>query len=183
MMTRNERWLAADRAWLGRRATGSVLEVAIGSGASLPHYPVGARITGIDLSPAMLGLSRARAARLGMSVDLVEGDAERLPFPDASFETVACALALCSIPSPERAIAEMRRVLVPGGRLLLLDHVPSTWPPIRAVQWLAERCSIPLAGEHFTRRPLPLVEAHGFEIDESARRIAGIVERLSATKR
>jgi len=115
-------------------------------------------------------------------VDLSEGDAEHLPFGDASFDTVACTLSLCTIPSPEAAIAEMRRVLGPGGHLLLLDHIGSTWPPVYAAQWLVERITIRMAGEHFTRRQLPLVKAAGFQIVETERHLAGTVERIHAVK-
>lgn len=170
------------REWLGARARGRVLEVAIGTGRSLPHYHADATVTGIELSPAMLGIARQRAARLGRAVDLREGDAERLPFADESFDTVLCALSLRGIPDPARAIGEMRRVLVPGGRLLLLDHVGSTWPPLRAAQWLLERITIRAAGEHFTRRQFPLVRAAGFDIAEVERRKAGTVERVHAVK-
>jgi ubiquinone/menaquinone biosynthesis C-methylase UbiE len=170
------------REWLGARARGRVLEVAIGTGLNLPHYPADVEITGIELSPAMLTIARQRATDLGRSADLRTGDAERLPFADASFDTVVCALAMCTIPEPVTAIGEMRRVLVPGGRLLLLDHIGSTWPPVYAAQWLLERVTIRLAGEYFTRRPLPLVEAAGFRIVEAQRLKAGTVERLHAVK-
>jgi len=73
-------------------------------------------------------------------------------------------------------------VLVPGGRLLLLDHIGSTWPPIYAAQWLFERLTIRLAGEHFTRRQLPIVQAAGFEVVEVERLKAGTVERIFARK-
>jgi ubiquinone/menaquinone biosynthesis C-methylase UbiE len=173
---------AGGREWLGARARGRVLEVAIGTGLSLPHYPPGATVTGIELSPAMLAIARQRAASLGLDADLREGDAEHLPFDDASFDTVVCALALCTIPSPAAALAEMRRVLVSGGHLLLLDHVGSTWPPVYAAQWLAERITIRTAGEHFTRRQLPLVQAAGFQVTETERLKAGTVERIHAVK-
>jgi ubiquinone/menaquinone biosynthesis C-methylase UbiE len=170
------------REWLGTRAHGRVLEVAVGTGRNLPHYPADATITGVELSPAMLDLARKRAADLGRDADLREGDAEHQPFPDASFDTVVCALSLCTIPDPAAAISEMRRVLVPGGRLLLLDHIGSTWPPIYAAQWLLERLTIRAAGEHFTRRQLPLVKAAGFEVMEVERLKAGTVERIHARK-
>jgi len=173
---------AGGREWLGERAAGRVLEVAIGTGLNLPHYPAEVAITGVELSPAMLAIARRRAAELGRTVDLHEGDAEHLPFQDGSFDTVVCALSLCTIPDPAAAIGEMRRVLVPGGRLLLLDHIGSTWPPIYAAQWLLERLTIRLAGEHFTRRQLPLVEAAGFDIVETERRKAGTAERIFARK-
>jgi ubiquinone/menaquinone biosynthesis C-methylase UbiE len=182
-MDRLERLLGrGDREWLGERAEGRVLEVAIGTGRNLPFYTVASSLTGVDLSPEMLALARDRAERRGLPVDLREGDAESLPVDDAAYDSVVCSLSMCSIPDQAAAIAEMKRVLVPGGRLLLLDHVGSTWPPIYAVQWLAERISIRMAGEYYTRRPLPLVKAAGFEIVETERRKAGVMERVHAVK-
>jgi ubiquinone/menaquinone biosynthesis C-methylase UbiE len=173
---------AGGREWLGERARGRVLEVAIGTGLNLPHYPADVTITGIELSPAMLAVARQRATDLGRDVDLREGDAEHLPFGDASFDTVVCALSLCTIPNPDAAVAEMRRVLGPGGRLLLLDHIGSAWPPVYAAQWLLERLTIRAAGEHFTRRQLPLVKAAEFQIVETERLKIGTVERIYAVK-
>jgi ubiquinone/menaquinone biosynthesis C-methylase UbiE len=175
-------WFSGGREWLGQRARGRVLEVALGTGRDLPHYPADVTITGIELSPAMLAIARERAAGLGREADLREGDAEHLAFADASFDTVACALALCTIPSPAAAIGEMKRVLVPGGRLLLFDHIASTWPPVYAAQWLIERVTIRSAGEHFTRRQLPLVQAAGFQVIEAERLKAGTIERIHAVK-
>lgn len=175
-------WFAGGRQWLAARAQGRVLEVAIGTGRNLPFYPAEVTITGVELSPAMLTIARQRAADLGLGVDLYEGDAQALPFADASFDTVVCALSLCTIPDPTAAIGEMKRVLVPGGRLLLLDHIASTWPPIRAAQWLLERLTIRAAGEHFTRRQLSIVREAGFEIVEAERLKAGTVERILARK-
>ncbi len=174
---------AGGREWLAERARGRVLEVAIGTGLNLPHYPADATITGVELSPAMLAIARQRAMSLGRDVNLREGDAERLPFEEASFDTVVCALGLCTIPDPAAAVGEMRRVLGPGGRLLLLDHIGSTWPPVYAAQWLVERFTIRAAGEHFTRRQLPLVEEAGFQVVEAERLKAGTVERIHAVKR
>jgi ubiquinone/menaquinone biosynthesis C-methylase UbiE len=174
--------LAGNREWIADRVHGRVLEVAIGSGRSLEFYPRGTDLTGVDLSPAMLDLGRSRAAQLGVEVGFVEGDAEHLPFDDASFDTVVCALGLCSIPRPEAAIREMARVLVPGGSLLLLDHVGSTWPPIFALQWLVERLTILTSGEHFTRRQLPLVVRAGLRVVETARLKAGVIERIHAVR-
>jgi ubiquinone/menaquinone biosynthesis C-methylase UbiE len=160
-------------------AYGRTLDVAIGTGRNLPRFRPDVTIS--ELSPAMLTIARERAADLGRPADLHEGDAEHLPFTDASFDTVVCALALCTIPDPATAIAEMRRVLVPGGSLLLVDHIGSRWFPIRGAQWLLEQVTVRTAGEHFTRRQLPLVRAAGFSITESERLKAGTVERIHAT--
>lgn len=175
-------WFGGGREWLGSRAHGRVLEVAIGTGLNLPHYPADAGLTGIELSPAMLALARQRAAGIGRAVDLHTGDAAHLPYDTGAFDTVVCALSLCTIPDPATAIGEMKRVLTPGGHLLLLDHIGSSWPPIHAAQWLLEQLTIRAAGEHFTRRQLPLVTAAGFEIIENERLKAGTIERIHARK-
>jgi ubiquinone/menaquinone biosynthesis C-methylase UbiE len=178
-----ERRLFGDgRRWVCAQATGEVLEVAIGTGRNLPYYPEGIRLTGIEFSPAMLALARRLADRLGLEVDLRLGDAQALELPDASFDTVVCTLSLCAIPDERRAVAEMARVLRPGGRLLLLDHVAAAPRWVRAIQWLLERVTIPLGEEHLRRRPLHQVRAEGFQIERCERAKLGIVERLAARK-
>ena len=178
-----ERRLFGDgRQWVCTQASGEVLEVAIGTGRNLPYYPQGIRLTGVDFSPAMLELARRQADQLGRKVDLRLGDAQALDLPDASFDTVVCTLSLCAIPDERRAVAEMRRMLRPGGRLLLLDHVAAAPRPARAIQWLLERATIPLGGEHLRRRPLRQVQVEGFQIERRERSKLGIVERLVARK-
>jgi ubiquinone/menaquinone biosynthesis C-methylase UbiE len=169
------------REWVCSRASGDVLEVAIGTGRNLPFYPPDVRITGIELSPAMLGIARRRARELGIQAELHEGDAERLAFDDASFDTVVCALSLCTIPNDAKAIGEMARVLKPGGRLLLLDHIGSKWWPVWAVQRLLELATA-RNGEYMTRRPLPMLPAAGLEVVESEQLKWGSVERVAAVK-
>ena len=170
------------RDWVCSQATGDVLEVAVGTGLNLPHYPADVTLTGVDLSPRMLEQARARAADLGREITLVEADAQALPFPDASFDTAVCTLGLCGIPDDRAAIAEMRRVLRPGGRLLLLDHIGSHHRLILLGQRLLEKLSLRQLGDYQTRRPLPLVEAAGFVVERTERLKAGTVERVAARK-
>jgi ubiquinone/menaquinone biosynthesis C-methylase UbiE len=175
-------FLGDSRARVCSQAEGDVLEIAVGTGRNLPFYPAGARLTGIELSQEMLAIARRRATRLGRQADLRQADAQALPFPDASFDTVVCTISLCNIPNDRQAVAEMKRVLRPGGRLLLLDHVPSTVRAWRGVQWLLEQITLRLEGEHMLRRPLEHVRAEGFEIEYAERFRAGIIERIVARK-
>ncbi len=170
------------RQWVCRQAVGDVLEVAVGTGLNLDSYPQDVRLSGIDLSPEMLAHARRRAEAGGRKVNLEVGDAHRLEFPDASFDTVVCTFSLCAIPYERRAIAEMWRVLRPGGRLLLADHVVSTSAPIRLLQRLLEVVTIPIGGENFRRRPVVHVRNQGFAIEQQERFKRGIVERVAARK-
>jgi ubiquinone/menaquinone biosynthesis C-methylase UbiE len=170
------------RLWVCSQAVGDTLEVAVGTGLNLAHYPPGVRLTGVDLSPGMLAVARQRAADLDRTVELREADAQALPFGDASFDTVVCTMSLCSVPDERATIAEMHRVLRPGGRLLLLDHVAAPNRLLRAGQHLVELVTVRLAADHQTRRPLPLVEHAGLTVEDSHRSKAGTIERLRAVK-
>jgi ubiquinone/menaquinone biosynthesis C-methylase UbiE len=173
---------SGGREWVCPQATGDVLEVAVGTGLNLPHYPPDVRLTGLDLSPAMLDIARTRAAELGREIELREGDAQALPFPDASFDTVVCTLGLCGVPDERGAIAEMHRVLKPGGKLLLLDHVGSHHRIVHFVQSLLEKFTVRMMGDYQTRRPLPLVEQAGFVVQRQERLKLGMVEWVAAVK-
>jgi len=178
-----ERLLFGDgRAWVCGQAEGDVLEIAVGTGRSLGLYPSGVRLTGIDISPAMLDIARRRAASLGVAADLRVGDAQALEFADATFDSVVIALGLCTIPDDTRAIAEAARVLRPGGRLLLLEHVRSAAAPVRLLQLLAEPLTSRWLGDHLLREPLAHLTPAGFVVEQVARSRAGVVERVRARR-
>jgi ubiquinone/menaquinone biosynthesis C-methylase UbiE len=170
------------REWVCAQASGEVLEVAIGTGLNLPHYPPGIRLTAMDLSPVMLAAAANRATDLGLTVELSQAEAEHLPYGDESFDTVVCTLSLCSVADDRAAISEMHRVLRPGGQLLLLDHVAATSQVLLVLQRLWEKVTLRLAGDHQTRHPLPLVQQAGLIVQDSRRSRAGTVERLRAGK-
>jgi ubiquinone/menaquinone biosynthesis C-methylase UbiE len=184
-MERTERMLfPGGREWACAQAAGDVLEVAVGTGRNLPYY---ARdqvrtLTGIDLSPGMLAVARDRARALGLDADLRTGNAEALEFGDATFDTVVCTVSLCNIPDHRAAIKEMYRVLRPGGRLVLIDHVASDRWWVLFAQKLLEQATRRMNGDYQTRRPLPLVAAEGFMVGHSERSRLGWVERLVAVK-
>lgn len=181
-MGRAERLFGDTRSWVCRQATGEVLEVAVGTGLNLGLYPAHVRVTGMDLSPAMLDVAGERAVTLGREVDLRVGDAQRLEFDDATFDSVVCTFGLCAVPDDRGAVGEMVRVLRPGGLLLLADHVVSTSAPLRMLQAVAELYSVRVENEHFRRRPIQHVLAAGLDIEGHDRFTKGIVERLAARK-
>ncbi len=160
---------AGSRDWICAKAEGQVLEVAIGTGLNLAHYPAEVQLTGVEWSPAMLDIAKDRAGQLGRAVDLRLGDAQALEFPGACFNTVVCTFSLCAIPDDRKAVAEMARVLRPGGLLLLADHVEATSWWARAAQALIEVASVPAGGEHFRRRPIMQVRALGLTVEDHDR--------------
>lgn len=183
MMASLERRFFPDaREWVVSRAAGDTVEIAIGTGLNLPYYRADVRLTGVDLSPAMLTVAVERAARQSRALPAVVGDAARLPFPDASFDSLVCTFALCEVPDVGTALDEFVRVLRPGGRLLLADHVIATTAVVRLGQRLLEAITIPLSGEHFTRRPAAQFPAQ-LTVTASHRRTNGAVEYVEARKR
>jgi ubiquinone/menaquinone biosynthesis C-methylase UbiE len=181
MMVALERLFPTSRDWVCGRADGSTLEVGIGTGLNLSHYPEGLELVGLDPDLTMLVGARRRAAELGHPATLIEGDAMKLPFPDGSFDTVVATFVLCGVPDERAAVAEMSRVLKPGGRLLLADHVVATAAPLRWGQRLLEAVTV-RNGEYFTRRPIDHVGGLGLDVVESERLGFGIIEHVHATK-
>jgi phosphatidylethanolamine/phosphatidyl-N-methylethanolamine N-methyltransferase len=119
---RQGRSVAIDAA---ERVGGRILEVGVGTGISLPRYRRSSRITGVDLSDAMLDKARARVARLGLTnVEAIEiGDAERLAYPDHAFDVVVAQYVVSSVPHPLRALDECARVCRPGGEIVITTRV------------------------------------------------------------
>lgn len=178
-----ERMLFGEgRDWACSKAAGEVLEIAIGTGRNLPHYPDNVSLTGIELSPEMLGIARERAEELGREVELKLGDAQKLELADESFDTVVCTCSLCTIPDPGAAVAEAHRVLRPGGRFVLLEHVRSPSAQVRIVQRMLEPLTVRFEADHLTREPLDYLSAEGFDVEEVERSKWGIVERVVARK-
>lgn len=166
----------------GRLLAGEVLEVGVGSGLNLPHYGDGVtRAVGIDLSAGMLRVARRRAADLAMPVVLVQADATRLPLPDAAFDTVAIALALCTVPDPGAALREAARVCRPGGRVVLLEHVLSPAAPVALLQRLVSPLQERAIGCCLTRRTIDEARALGFAVESEETRLFGVF-RLVVTR-
>ena len=159
--------LVPFRQRIAAAAEGEVLELGIGSGLNLPFYgPAVRAVTGLDPSPALLQLAQTRATGLGKRLAVQAGSAEDLPFDAGRFDTVITTWTLCSIGDPHAALAEARRVLRPGGRLLFVEHGLAPDPRVARWQHRLTPAWRPIAGGcHLDRRIDALVGAAGFRIE------------------
>jgi SAM-dependent methyltransferase len=120
--------LAHERAGILGAARGEVLEIGFGTGLNLAHYAAITHLHGVEPSQGMRAVGEARGAGLPFPVTVQHGFAEKLPYPDARFDTVVSTFVLCSVRSVENALREIGRVLRPGGRFIALEHVRSDDP-------------------------------------------------------
>jgi len=126
--------LGEERRVLLAQATGATIEIGAGTGLNLSHFPPAVtRLCLLEPDPNMRKRLRRRVGGRD-DVEIVDARAEALPFPDASFDTAVVTFALCSVADPDTALAEIARVLRPGGRLLFLEHVRGTDPKIARKQ-------------------------------------------------
>jgi ubiquinone/menaquinone biosynthesis C-methylase UbiE len=148
-------------------ARGRVLEVGVGSGLNLSLYGRAVtRVFALDPSLELLGFAREQAASARVPVIFVRGKAEQLPFTASLFDTVVMTWTLCSIPDPAAALAEMRRVLNPGGKLLFVEHGLSPEPTIARWQRRLTPCWRWVSGGcHLDRKTDNLLRAAGFQIN------------------
>ena len=184
-MTRCERFfLGPAREWATARASGEVLELAVGTGLSLPKYPPSVRVLGVDLSSEMLDVARNRIAGLGLAgrARVQLSDVQALDLPSDSFDTVVSTYTFCTIPDPAAAATEAFRVLRAGGRFLLVEHGASTNAAVYSAQRVLDPLIVRLQADHITRDPVPYLDLAGFRVDEVHRSRLGIVFRVAASK-
>ena len=106
-----------------QRAEGSVLEIGSGTGVNFPYYHSVTTVTAIEPSQQMIDRSRKKREMSVVPIQIIKDSAERLPFDDYTFDTVVATLVLCTIPNPEAALQEMKRVCKPEGKILIFEHV------------------------------------------------------------
>jgi ubiquinone/menaquinone biosynthesis C-methylase UbiE len=143
---------------------GEVLEIGAGTGWNLPHYRATARVVAVEPDASMAKRLPEKLAQASVPVEVVTAQAESLPFPDASFDAVVSTFVLCSVEDPARVLAELRRVLRPEGRLVLLEHVRGEG---RTARWQDRMTGLHrrLAGNcHLNRDTRAAIGEAGFDV-------------------
>jgi ubiquinone/menaquinone biosynthesis C-methylase UbiE len=178
--------LCLDRPFVARyrkellaQAGNDILEIGFGTGLNLPHYPTHVRrITTVEPNAGMHRRARKRVEKAGIEVDQRHGSGERLPFPDERFDCVVSTFTLCSIDDVGRALAEVHRVLRPGGRFLFLEHGLSPDPVVQQRQrrlnwlerWLADGCRLDRNMKALVAaQPFQSVEVDEFDLEKTPR--------------
>jgi SAM-dependent methyltransferase len=159
-----------QRALAVAAATGRVVDVGAGTGLGLAHYRPGVRVLACEPDATRRHRLARRAATAPVPVRVVAARLPELPFADRSFDTVVCALVLCSVADEPAALAELRRVLAADGQLLFLEHGPARSHAIAALQrGLAPTWARVASGCRLDRDPIGGLRAAGFVVSECQR--------------
>ena len=148
---------------------------------NFPYLTKADHITGMDFSPVMLQKARSLVRRLGVNVELREGNAEALDFADNTFDTVISTLSTCSFYDPVKALQEMRRVCKSTGKILLIEHGRSTWGWLGNYQDRHVHEQIDTGGCRWNQEPQELVKQAGIQIIHADRAFAGILHTITAS--
>ena len=148
-------------------ARGRVLELGCGDGRAFEYYPPGVTsVFAVEPDPTARAAAADRAAEAAVPIEVVDGDAESLPADEGSFDVAVVVWVLCSVPDPDAALLELRRVLVPGGELRFYEHVRSRNAAFRGLQHAVDALfwTRALGGCRTTRDTLAAIEGAGFEL-------------------
>lgn len=159
--------MAALRRELLRDLAGDVVEVGAGNGLNFAHYPSAVtHVVAVEPEPYLRSLATNAAAQAATPVTVLAGTADRLPLPDRSVDAAVLCLVMCSLDDRPAALAELRRVLRPGGTLRFLEHTIADTTGLRAVQRIADATVWPLltGGCHTATDPATTISAAGFEM-------------------
>lgn len=144
-----------------------VLEVGVGTGKNMPFWPRAVNITAIDLTPGMLQRARHHAVELNIKAQLCLGDVQTLDFPDAHFDEAVATFVFCSVPDPILGLRELKRVIKPGGQIILLEHMRSPQALLGKVMDLVNPLVVRLMGANINRRTIENIQTAGWIIERA----------------
>ena len=164
-------------------ARGEVLEVAVGTGLNLPYYGEDCTgVLGIDVSAGMLEQARERTASCRVPMRLAVMDVQALPLEEASFDCVLAAFVFCTVPDPAAGLRECCRVLKPGGRLILLEHMGSDNKLLRHLMDWLNPLTVRLMDDHINRDTVNEADRAGFRVERVHNLFGDIVRLVVAGK-
>ncbi|KAA3644107.1 MAG: class I SAM-dependent methyltransferase [Chloroflexi bacterium] len=142
-----------------------ILEVGVGTGKNMPYYPENVTVSAIDLTPGMLERAKKRAQEMNLGAHLKVEDVQSLDYPDGNFDSVVATFVFCSVPDPILGLQEVHRVLKPGGKLYLLEHVRSANSLFGPIMDLFDPLVVRLMGPHINRKTVQNVEHSDLELE------------------
>ncbi|OEF99567.1 methyltransferase type 11 [Vulcanibacillus modesticaldus] len=157
---------------------GKVLEVGIGTGKNLAYYPKDIHLTGIDFSPGMLRFAKERIKDVDFPVELIEMDAQSLDFDDNTFDYVVTTCVYCSVPDPIQGLKEMRRVVKPDGKIIMLEHMRSDSPILGFVMDVFNPLVVRMSGANINRQTTENIKKAGLIIEKEERLMGSILRRF-----
>lgn len=180
-----ERWhFGKWRRMLWSKVEGrSMLEVGVGTGKNFPYYPAGAEATAVDFSEKMLARARDKVRKQGVKIHLLQMDVQKLEFADKSFDTVVGTFVFCSVPDPILGLKEVERVVKPGGKVLLLEHVLAANRVLALLMNLVNPVVVRIMGANINRRTVDNVAKSGLVVDCITDLAGGIFKLIEARKR
>ena len=160
---------------------GTLLDAGVGTGRNFPFYPDGSKVTGIDLSPAMLNRARQRREKLGIAVDLREMNVMKMDFADDSFDAIISTFLFCALNAEHQqsALEELGRVCRPGGIIRILEYAISKNPLRRFIMKLWAPWVRFAYGAEFDRKTEQYLEAAGLDLVETKFLYKDIIKLLS----